>query len=383
LGQLQKKSAGASLNSKHSDSSEPSAANGVPYAELLNASTDIIYVLDHSGRITYANRATEAHLGWSQKDLLGKLATDIFNNSEFKERYSFLKTTPSRDLQWTGDIHYLNRHGKEVIVASHWFSKRTAKGPERLVHVGQPVTNIRKMESNFYRLQRMQALGPLAGGVVHDLNNLLGTMLLTLEEVEDAQLKLTAEQHLLLTKSTHRATLLNQQLLNFAKGTASARALVSPKKLIADLLDFTSATFPSEIEIKTECPPNAAMIFIDTIQIHQVLVNLCGNARDAMNGRGKIRIQVRPLTIIEDVIGAIEAIPAGSYVCFQISDNGKGMSPETLAKSMEPFFTTKPTGSGLGLSTCLAIIHSHGGYLDVESKAGVGTTFHIYLKSAQ
>ncbi len=264
------------MTSKNQDNSPNPASESALYADLLDAATDIIYVLDSAGRFTYANHATEVHLGWSKQDLLGKLATDIFNNSEFMERYSFLKDkTSAGDSEWDGDIHYRNRDGKEVIVASHWHSNPSENGSSaRLAHIGQPVTDVRKMESHFYRLQRMQTLGPMASGVVHDLNNLLGTMMLTLDSVEDADLKMTVEEHRLLSKSTERAALLNRQLLGFAKGTSGVRKLVSPSKLMTELLDFTKSTFPSDVEFKVECPPDTSLVFIDASQIHQVLVNL-------------------------------------------------------------------------------------------------------------
>lgn len=242
------------------------------------------------------------------------------------------------------------------------------------------------LEKQLFRAQRLDSLGTLAGGVAHDLNNVLSPIMLSVETLRlvcpDKQ-----GQHMLaiLEGAAQRGRDIVKQILTFARGTDGERSLIDVRHSVKETLSIIQQTFPKSISVSCEMPPAPWLILGNVTQIHQLILNLCVNARDAMAGGGTLTLRVKNQTLDENYVRLHLDAKVGRYVLISVEDTGFGMAPETLERIFEPFFTTKEvgTGTGLGLSTVHAIIRGHGGFVTCYSEEGRGTTFNIFLPAAE
>jgi CheY-like chemotaxis protein len=184
--------------------------------------------------------------------------------------------------------------------------------------------------------------------------------------------------------SAERGAGIVKQVLTFARGVEGERVLLQLKHLVSELSKVMAQTFPRNIDIQTHFPPDLWTVQGDATQLHQVLLNLCVNARDAMPGGGSIRLSAENVNVDEQLAGMNPGAQLGAHVVLRASDTGSGMTPETMEKIFDPFFTTKEVGkgTGLGLATVIGIVKSHGGFLTVQSEVGVGTTFSVFLPAS-
>jgi nitrogen-specific signal transduction histidine kinase/ActR/RegA family two-component response regulator len=246
----------------------------------------------------------------------------------------------------------------------------------------QDITERRSMERHLLRAQRMESIGTLAGGIAHDLNNVLSPILMSVDLLRMEELDHRRQQALrTIEASARRGADMVRQVLSFAQGIEGRRLKFDAGHLVADIAMIARETFPRHLRIETEVAHDLWSVMGDPTQIHQVLLNLCVNARDALTQGGRITLAARNETVVgphPDI--SMEARP-GRYVLLEVTDDGSGIAAELLDRIFEPFFTTKETGrgSGLGLSTSLAIIRSHGGFIVVKSRPGEGSTFRTYL----
>jgi CheY-like chemotaxis protein len=238
------------------------------------------------------------------------------------------------------------------------------------------------MEAHYLRAQRMEAIGALAGGVAHDLNNILAPIMMVtgvlrekLTDVEDRELLAMAQS------SSQRGAEIVKQLLTFSRGQDGERTLVQLRHLLGEMITMVRETFPRSIDLKQLLPGTLWTVLAEPTQLHQVLLNLCVNARDAMPDGGRLTVSAANVTLAEGDPKLPLGTTAGPYVVISIADSGHGIPAEIQHRIFDPFFTTKPVGkgTGLGLSTALGIVQSHRGFLDLESAVGSGTTFHVYL----
>jgi two-component system, cell cycle sensor histidine kinase and response regulator CckA len=244
------------------------------------------------------------------------------------------------------------------------------------------VTEQKNLEAQFLRTQRMNTIGTLAGGMAHDLNNalapvLLGTQLLRRRATDEESRNLLG----LMETSTHRGAEMVRQVLLFARGRGGEFERLVLPPLVKELEKLVKETFPRNITVERFLPEDLWPVRGNPTQLHQVLLNLCVNARDAMPDGGKLSFMADNIRL--DAIEA-ETIPegrAGEFVSLSVSDTGTGMPPEVRARIFEPFYTTKGEGrgTGIGLSTVMRILRSHQGFLRVESEPGEGTTFELFL----
>ena len=240
----------------------------------------------------------------------------------------------------------------------------------------------RRIEQQLLRNQRMESVGTLAGGVAHDLNNILSPILMVAELLKE---KLTDPHQLSLLEtlelSAKRGAGIVRQVLTFARGTQGERIALQPRHLLQNMNKMLRETFPKSIHLDTEIPKDLWMVLGDATQIDQVLLNLCVNARDAMPAGGRIKISAQNVILDEQFARFNIDSKAGPYVVLEVADTGMGIAPDIVEKIFEPFFTTKEIGrgTGLGLSTVRAIVKSHGGFIHVYSEVGRGTQFKIYL----
>jgi two-component system cell cycle sensor histidine kinase/response regulator CckA len=312
----------------------------------------------------------------------------------------FLKMTirdlsPAEDLpslfesvsrtQQTADHAGTWRHQKrdgtviDVEVASHKlpFAGRNA----RLVVVND-ITEKKRIEAQLLRTQRMESIGTLAGGIAHDLNNVLAPILLGLQVMKD-KFKDESSRRLMDTMETSakRGKNIVRQVLTFARGLEGEQVVIQLKHLLANMEKMLRQTLPKSVDVELEIPQRLWTIHGDPTQVDQVLLNLCVNARDAMPDGGKLSIRAENMVLDETYARLNLQAKPGRYVVIEVADTGHGMAPKVMDKIFEPFFTTKEVGkgTGLGLSTVQAIVKSHGGFLNVYSEIGKGTSFKVYF----
>ncbi|MBD2343203.1 hybrid sensor histidine kinase/response regulator [Anabaena subtropica] len=353
-------------------------------AALLDITTDAICVRDLDNKILFWNKGAENLYGWQAHEVISKNASELFFREPSQEVEAALLNVISQG-NWQGELSKVTKTGKEIVVASRWSLVSDEQGrPKSILSVDTDITQKKHLEAQLFRTQRLESIGTLASGIAHDLNNILtpilaGAQLLPLK-FPDADER---TQHLLeiLEINAKRGADLVKQVLSFARGVEGKRITLQLKHLIVEVAKILKETFPKSIEVSTDVPNNLWMVSGDSTQLHQVLMNLCVNARDAMPNGGKMTISAENLLIDENYARMNLEAKQGSYIMVTVADTGVGISQENLDRIFEPFFTTKAVGqgTGLGLSTVLGIVKSHGGFVNVYSEEGRGTTFKVYL----
>ena len=289
------------------------------------------------------------------------------SNGTYDEEYRILR--PDGSIRWIRDRAFPIRD----------------KGGEtrRIVGLASDVTEWKRAERETLRTQRLESIGTLAGGVAHDLNNalapiLMGMELLRMQYPDDTQMIDTMES------SAQRGADMVRQLLTFAKGAQSDRLLVQPRHLFREMERIIRSTFPKNIQLKAACGPKLNTVLGDATQIHQILLNLCVNARDAMPNGGLLTIEAENIEIDSAFVRSHPQAKPGPHVVLRVIDTGSGIPPGVIDRIFDPFFTTKgpENGTGFGLSTVLGIAKSHGGFVTVSSSPGQGSTFVVYLPTA-
>ena len=255
-------------------------------------------------------------------------------------------------------------------------------GVRNVLVVSRDITDKKRIEEQMLRAQRMESIGTLAGGIAHDLNNVLGPIMMAMDILR-RKFPSSDSKGILdtLESSAKRGSNMVKQVLAFARGVEGERMHIQVKHLVQEMKEIAAETFPKTIDIRTNVAKNLWAISADPTQIHQVLLNLCVNARDAMPQGGIIRIEAENVQVDEQYARMNVGAKAGPYVVLRVSDTGTGMPQGVIDKIFEPFFTTKEIGkgTGLGLSTVLSIVRSHGGFINVYSEPGKGTSFKIYI----
>lgn len=353
-------------------------------AMLLDVASDAIYVRDNQNRIVYWNRGAERLYGWSAAAAIGQDATRLLYKDPAQVR-PILEIVYAKG-DWQGEVQKLTQSGKEVAVNARLTLVRDEAGqPKSILTVDTDITEKKQLEAQFLRAQRLESLGTLASGIAHDLNNIF-TPILVVAQLLPIKFPALDEQHrqmlTLLEENAKRGVDLIKQILAFARGAEGKRTVLQPGHILAEIAKIARQTFPKTIEVQTHfSTQDLSQISADPTQLHQVLINLCVNARDAMPNGGILTIAACNCSFDEAYAQMnLEAKPE-NYVMVTVGDTGIGILPENLDRIFDPFFTTKEPGqgTGLGLSTVLGIVRSHGGFVQVQSKVGKGTQFKVYL----
>ncbi|HKZ79597.1 MAG TPA: PAS domain S-box protein [Pyrinomonadaceae bacterium] len=351
-------------------------------AALLDQAQDAILKRDLDHNILFWNKGAERIYGWTAEEVIGKNAADILFQGSSAALQPATQTLLEKG-EWRGDLRQVRRTGDEVIVESRWTLVRDEKGePNSVLVINTDITEKKRMEGQFLRAQRMESIGTLAGGIAHDLNNVLSPILMAVQMLQLKMRDESSRQLLeILKTNAERGGNMVRQVLSFARGVEGERVALQPKHLIKDIVKIMQETLPKSIEINFHLPDDLWVISADATQVHQVLMNLCVNARDAMPSGGSITMRAENIHVDESYARMhLEAKP-GRFVVIIVADTGTGMPPEVLGRIFEPFFTTKEMtkGTGLGLSTALTIVKSHGGFVNVYSEPGKGSQFAIYF----
>jgi PAS domain S-box-containing protein len=354
-------------------------------AALLDLARDAILLRDLDGRITFWNKSAERLYGWTSEEVVGQAAAKLFGDDV--EEFNNAMAMALRNGEWSGELKQVTRSGTVIVVQSRWAVVPDERGdPSSFLVINTDVTERRRLESQFLRAQRMESIGTLAGGIAHDLNNVLSPILMAVRLLQETHKdEKTARLLGILQKSAEHGGELVKQVLEFARGVEGERIALQPKHVVQETMKILKDTLPKSIEVRFSSQESIDLIAGDPTQLHQVLMNLCVNARDAMPTGGTLTLAVSNDLIDENYARMnLEARP-GRYVSIKVIDTGTGIPPQALERIFEPFFTTKPAGkgTGLGLSTVLGIVKSHGGFISVYSEPGRGTEFRVHLPAAE
>jgi PAS domain S-box-containing protein len=349
-------------------------------AMLLDQADDAIFVQDMEGRIEYWNScATRLH-GWEAIEVLGRRAEDFLYRdvAPVKEAWAILV----RCGVWRGELKKLAKDGRELTFQTRWTLVRDASDiPKSVLSINTDVTERKKFEEQVLRVQRLESIGTLAGGIAHDLNNMLVPILMSADLLMN-RLKDTKNRELAETVETSakRGVEMVRRVLAFARGSESNWTRISPLAVVKEIAQTIGTTFLKQVHLITNVSANVWSVFGDPMEVHQVLLNLAVNARDAMPEGGTLAISVTNVRLEEHEVSNTGRA-AGAYVRFAVSDTGCGIAPEIREKIFDPFFTTKEVGkgTGLGLSTAIGIVKSYRGFMNLTSEVGCGSTFEFYL----
>jgi|GEM_PF-331199 len=353
---------------------------------IVDAAMDAIITIDADQRIVLFNPAAERMFGHARETILG-VSIDLLIPAAARDahgghirRFEQAGTT-SRRMGARDEISGLRASG-EIFPIEASISQTEVAGKKLLTVILRDVTERKKLEQQFLRAQRMESVGTLAGGIAHDLNNALTPIIMSIELLkmtftdDDSQELITS-----ISRSAQHGADMVRQLLSFARGVEGQRVEVPLRHLVLEIEKIARDTFLKSVQVRTIVARDLWTVLGDATQIHQVLMNLCVNARDAMPGGGRLVITAENVELdAQDAATNLDVTP-GPYVVIQVEDSGEGMSPAVIEKIFDPFFTTKEVGvgTGLGLSTSLAIVQSNGGFLRVYSEPGNGTKFTVYL----
>ncbi|MCE0498610.1 MAG: PAS domain S-box protein [Methylacidiphilales bacterium] len=350
-------------------------------AALLDQARDAIVVCDLKGIILFWSKGAERIYGWTHEEAMGRHVGQLIYLDPGKfEAVDQLFLSLG---EWSGEFQHLTKDRRALTIEARWTLVRDKEGrPKSVLAINTDITEKKKIEAQFMRAQRMESLGTLAGGIAHDLNNILAPIMMSIEILKRTATDPQAQSILkTIEVSSKRGADIVRQVLSFARGLEGERIEVQPKDLLNDIETIIKDTFPKNIQLQLSLPEESWKISGDATQLHQILLNLCLNARDAMPHGGKLNLRLENTVLDQQPAALHLQAKTGRYVIINVIDSGTGIPPAILDKIFEPFFTTKEVGkgTGLGLSTVLAIVKSHGGFVNVSSEPAGGTTFKIYL----
>ncbi len=333
----------------------------------FNAIDDAVFITDSpNNQIIHVNSGATRLLGYETGELWGRSLADLkATDPEAPDEGTWLRCRDGRLVEVEAREQILPANGHRQMG----------------VTVARDISDRRQIEQQRLRAQRMESLGTLAGGVAHDMNNMLTPIILMIDELQASGQPPSPNLLASVRSSVKRGAGMLRQLLTFGSGIEGERSPVDINRLIEELGRIVASTFPKSIAFDTKVARKLPAVLGDATQLHQVLLNLCVNARDALPAGGFIKVTA--VHVVLDLANAAtwpDAKP-GSYVRVEVSDNGNGIPPEIVERIFDPFFTTKSAdkGTGLGLSTTLGIVRGHGGAIRVKSQPGTGTCFGLLL----
>jgi len=350
-------------------------------SQLLDQATDAIVVHDLDHRIIYWNAGAERLYGWTKEEALGRNDGELLGQETAAGEEA--ATALLEQGSWQGDLRHATKLGKVLAIEGRRSLLRDKEGrPRAVLAIYTDITEKREVERQFLRVQRLESIGTLASGVAHDLNNVLSPILLAAEFLKrNPNPKDVQGMVEIVASSAERGAALVRQVLSFARGLEPKAAEIQAKHIIREVHQLVSQTFPKTIASEIAIEPDCLPILADPTQLHQVLMNLCVNARDAMPDGGQLRISAGNL-VIDAHDARLRNLPSpGSYVRIRVSDTGSGIPEAFRDRIFDPFFTTKATGkgTGLGLATVAGIAKNHHGTIEFQTRLNHGTTFELLL----
>jgi PAS domain S-box-containing protein len=346
--------------------------------QAVESATEAVGIGDFEGNSLYHNQAHIDLFGYTVDELNSVPGSGVLFADKAAAEAIIASVFAGRS--WSGETDVLTKDGRRIPAAVRANVIRDENGtPVGIFGIFRDITRERQLAEEAARASKLDSLGLMAGGIAHDFNNLLTVMLgqVSLAKFEPNLPESTKESLDSIEKVTLRARDLTQRLKAFAKGETLSKALIRLAPLVREAVGL--ACEGSAVRFRIDMPADLPRVMADETQILQVVNNLALNAVQAMPGGGDLTVAAR---VVRGEEAVAEALPEGEWVRISLSDTGVGIAPENLSKIFVPFFTTKKTGTGLGLATCFSIVAKHGGHLRVESTQGRGTTFHVILPAS-
>jgi two-component system cell cycle sensor histidine kinase/response regulator CckA len=355
-------------------------------ADFLNKARDAIIVTNLEGIVTFWNTGAERVSGWTSDEVIGHRLEEILKAELHSELHRVREGLELTD-EWRGEIRVNDKSGKGLVVDLRTTLVRDDQGrPKARLSIGTDVTEKKRLEEQFLRVQRLESIGMLASGIAHDLNNVLAPIFLAAPMLREhatdpTDLRMISS----LEKSAERGAGLVRQILAFAHGVQGVHQVLQVKHLIRDTVSVIKETFPKNLRLRDSVAADLWPIMGNPTQIHQVLLNLCVNARDAMPEGGTLTLRAENCLLDEAGMLTVEGGQPGGWVVLHVEDSGTGIPAEVLQHIWEPFFTTKEAGkgTGLGLPTVRGIVENHKGFINLKTDVGRGTVFRVYLPAAE
>ncbi len=362
------------------------------YRSLVESARDAIITITPKGTFTSLNRAFETLTGWNREDWIGKTFSDLFHPDDAKVVLQLFRQALEGMTPQVQEFRMRTKSG-DYLLAEMMITPQMENGKiVGVLGIARDVTARKSLENQFIQVQKMESLGTLAGGVAHDFNNILGIILGQASVLErcEGDHEMTAESIDSIAKAVQRGAALVRQILTFARKSEVVLGPVNVNGMIRELATMLQETFPKTVELNLKLDEAVPVITMDQAQLHQALLNLCVNARDAINDLAPYTSAHGLLTIRTEVVSRSQLkghadATASRYVCITVADSGIGMDRYTKEKIFEPFFTTKEPGKGTGwgLAVVYGVVKAHRGFIDVESRINVGTTFRLYLPAPE
>lgn len=352
-------------------------------AALLEKAHDAVVVCSTDNLVRFWNPGAERLFLWSAGEAIGRSITDLIYSEEEIPVLRKRRDELVQSGEWSGEVRQVRKDGSPVVSTSRWTLVRDLDGtPASILEIHTDITEKKLLETKFQRMQRLESLGILAGGIAHDMNNILAPIILSIQSLKKKWDDVSSRNYLAtLEESAQRGADLVKQVLTFARGVEGQRVAVHADALIEEVLKTASQTFLPSIELERAIADDLWPAIGDFFQLQQVLMSLSINARDAMPRGGRLSFTAENVVVDDQFVKENPEAKPGVYVLIQVTDTGKGIPSSELDKIFEPFYSTKSLGqgTGLGLSTALGIVRSHLGFILVDSRPGVGTTFKVYL----
>jgi PAS domain S-box-containing protein len=353
------------------------------FRTMFESAPTAMMLLGVDGSILTVNRSLEALLGYTEEEFRALPPGDhVHPDDRENGRQQYGELVRGERDSYRREARFVTKDGRTVVAHLAAALVRDADGkPNYVIGMAEDVTEQKQLEDQLRQSQKLEAIGRLAGGVAHDFNNMLtaiaGYTAFALEH-SDAGSPLRADLDEI-SKATDRATLLTRQLLAFSRKQVLQPELLNLNGIVVELETMLRPLIGEDIVLTTKLDPALGPIEADPGQLHQVVMNLVVNARDAMPNGGALSIETANVDVVDEGDGSIAP---GRYVTLTVRDAGEGIDATTLSQIFEPFFTTKESdkGTGLGLATVYGIVKQSGGYVAVESELGVGSEFTIYLR---
>jgi len=356
------------------------------YRSLMDAAPDAVILADDGGHIEMVNQEASRLFGYSAEELNGKLIEilipqDVKNHESFREEY--INNSHSRGQLKNQRLCAIKKDGSEFPVDISLSPVKTKEGDKIIVDI-RDISEREQLYTQLQQAQKMESIGHLTGGIAHDFNNMLASIMgFTELAISNCDHRHDEKLNEYLTEvmiAGERARELIAQMLSFSRRNNDREyAPLDASLLLKEVVSMIRPMLPSSIDINYNFEPDTPYINADPVQIHQILMNMCINARDALQGHGRVELNLKLVKFEKSICSSCHDSISGEYVVFEVTDNGTGIDESSIKNIFDPFFTTKEVGkgTGMGLSVVHGIVHDHNGHIVVKSDLGKGTIFNL------